>query len=428
MKSRQKTVFIDARFVCDRGKIDARRIAAYFTANGYHITTNPKDAGLIVFNCCGFSTAVAETGLRELKRYQQLGVELLVVGGLPETDTDALRQIYTGNSLSHKDLGTLDRFYPNHAVSIDEIEDQHTPWLTMDTTTLRARLRGFTLRHASTRKALFSTSDYILRHRVGDDYLILGNPMDLPTSDVFRLRISWGCLFNCSYCAIKNATGTFRSKPQEDCVQAFTSGLRDGYHTFHIIGVDPASYGHDIGLTYPQLLQQLCAQNGDYQFRLEAVHPAWAVKYQTELADLCRTSRIRAMSVPFQSSSPRILKLMNRYADLTKMKETLKKLKEAQPKMALATNVIVGFPTETDSEFHDTLNYIDEAGFDLGVIFPISLKPGTKASTIQPPIEPQEIKDRMTTAQTVLKKQGYGVVHIHGQGLWFGRPLKRTTT
>ena len=427
MKGSQKTVFIDARFVCDRGKIDARRIAKYFSANGYDIVAHPKDADVIVFNCCGFSTAVAETGLRELQRYQKYDAEILLVGGLPETDKDAIRRVFSGKSLSHKDLDRLDQLYPHHAVPISDIEDQHTPWLTLDTATPRSRLRSLYLRSTLTRKAYVSLVDFVLRNQIGDDYLILGNPMDLPTSDVFRLRISWGCTFNCSYCAITKATGKLKSKPLQDCARAFSSGLQEGFRIFHVIGVDPAGYGQDCGLTYPQLLQRLCSHDGEYRFRLEAVHPAWLVAYQHDLAELCRQGRIRAISVPFQSGSTRILHLMNRYADLEKTLEALTRIKQAGPDVALATNVIVGFPTETDEEFLDTLRFIEQANFDLGVIFPISLKPGKKAAMIQPRISSEVIQERMTVARKHLKEKNNRVVVMRGQGLWFGRPMKRSS-
>jgi tRNA A37 methylthiotransferase MiaB len=419
MRGIQKTVFIDARFVCDRGKIDAHRIAKYFTANGYRIVTRPKNADVIVFNCCGFSTAIVETGLKQLQRYKGYDAEILLVGGLPGTDKDAYLKMFSGKALIHKDLEKLDQFYPNHTVPIAKIEDQYAPWVTRSSASPWSLLMDLSL----IQKASFSIADFIFRHRIGEDYLILGNPRDLPTSDVFRLRISWGCTFNCSYCAIIKATGKLRSKPLQECVHAFTTGLQGGFRTFHIIGVDPAGYGQDCELTYPQLIHQLCTQDGNYRFRLEAVHPAWLVTYQYDLETVCRQGKIAAISVPFQSGSTRILHLMNRYADLEKLLEALHRIKAAWPSLAIATNVIAGFPTETDAEFLDTLRFIDQASIDLGVIFPISLKPGTKASTIEPRIPPETIQQRMTTAKKYLRKRNFGVVNIHGQGLWFGRPV-----
>jgi tRNA A37 methylthiotransferase MiaB len=422
MRGNQKTVFIDARFVCDRGKIDAHRLAKYFVANGYKIVPRPKNADIIVFNCCGFSTAIVKAGLQQLQRYKRYNADILLVGGLPETDKDAYRKVFNGKTLSHKDLEKLDQFYPNHAVSIAQINDQNTPWRTRFSATPGSFLRDLSL----IQKTSFSIADFIFRHRIGEEYLILGNPYDLPTSDVFRLRISWGCTFNCSYCAIIKATGKLRSKPLQDCVYEFTTGLQAGFHMFHVIGVDPAGYGQDCGLTYPQLLHRLCAQDGNYRLRLEAVHPAWLVRYQDELAMLCRHGKIAAISVPFQSGSTRILQLMNRYADLEKLLAALRRLKEAWPSLVLATNIIVGFPTETEAEFLDTLRFIDQADLDLGVLFPISLKPGTKAATIEPRISPETIQRRMSAAQQYLKERNYGVVRIRGQGLWFGRPLRHT--
>ena len=419
MRGIQKTVFIDARFVCDRGKIDAHRIAKYFTANGYKIVTRHKNADIIVFNCCGFSTAIVETGLKQLQRYKGYDAEILLVGGLPETDKDAYLKVFSGKAFSHKDLEKLDQLYPHHTVPITEIEDQHTPWVTRSSASPWSLLRDFSF----IQKASFSIADFILRHRIGEDYLILGNPLDLPTSDVFRLRITWGCTFNCSYCAIIKATGKLRSKPLQECVHAFTTGLQGGFQTFHIIGVDPAGYDQDCWSTYPQLLHHLCRQAGNYRFRLEAVHPAWLVTYQHALETIFRQGKIAAISVPFQSGSTRILHLMNRYADLKKLLEALHRMKEAWPSLALATNVIAGFPTETDEEFLDTLRFIDQANIDLGVMFPISLKPGTKASTIEPRISPETIQQRMTIAKKYLREKNFGVVNIHGQGLWFGRPL-----
>jgi tRNA A37 methylthiotransferase MiaB len=421
VKRNRKTVFIDARLVCDRGKLDAQRLAQYFTKNGYEIVQHPRKADVIIFNGCGFSKGIVQTGLQEIEQYKKFNGELIVIGGLPDADKEICQHMPSGKFLSHKNLGNIDLFFPTHAVHFSDIEDAHHPWLTLDKTTMRTQIKSLCYQSSLLKKVFVTPLDYYLRHKIGEHYLILGNPFDFPSDEIYRLRISWGCTFHCSYCAIRNATGNHQSKPFEQCVKEFSSGLRDGFQTFHVMSVDPGGYGRDIGSTYPSLLRALCEFEGGYQFRLEALNPAWLITYQKELEDIVNQGRICAVSVPFQSGSRRILQLMNRFSDTRKIMDALQRLKTISPEITIATNCILGFPTETNEEFLETLEFITKAEIDMGIIYPISLKPGSKAEMIHPHVSDDEIHRRIITARTYLSEEGYHLFTLPGNGIIFGR-------
>ncbi|MCU0850940.1 MAG: radical SAM protein [Candidatus Thermoplasmatota archaeon] len=421
LNKRRKTVFIDARLVCDRGKLDAQRVANYFSKNGYDFVQHPKNAQVIIFNVCGFSTGMVQTGLLEIEKYKKYNADLIIIGGLPGTDKEVCEKVSTGKFLSHENLGNIDSFFPEHSIHFADIDDANHPWLTLDTASVKKQIKTLCYRSSFLKKIVIAPIDYYVRQKIGEDYLILGNPFDFPSENIYRLRISWGCNFRCSYCAIRKATGDFRSKPFGQCVKEFESGLQKGFQTFHIMSVDPGGYGKDIGSTYPFLLQTLCEYEGEYRFRLEAVNPFWLVTYQHELEEIVKKGKIRAISVPIQSGSPRILQLMNRFSDIDKILTCLQRLKTISPSLTLATNGIIGFPTETNEEFHSTLNFIKESGIDMGYLYPISLKPGTKAESIHPHFPPREIYERIKFSRKFLSQNGYTSFLTPGHSIIFGR-------
>lgn len=117
------------------------------------------------------------------------------------------------------------------------------------------------------------------------------------------------------------------------------------------------------------------------------------------------------MSIAIQSGSYHVLKLMNRYSDLEKMIQVLSRLRKNHPEIIFNALYIVGFPSETEEDFHDTLSFIKTIGFTDGNIFPFSCKTGTKAEEIEPKIPKETIFKRMNYAKKYLRTLGYKVIY-----------------
>jgi len=120
-----------------------------------------------------------------------------------------------------------------------------------------------------------------------------------------------------------------------------------------------------------------------------------------------KKGKIVSLESAIQSGNPRILKLMHRFPDVKKIKESFSKLKNAYPNLLISTECINGFPSETREEFEETLNVVKDIGFDWGFIFPFSCRPGSEAENIEPKVSKKEILNRMNYARNYLKTIGY---------------------
>jgi len=122
-----------------------------------------------------------------------------------------------------------------------------------------------------------------------------------------------------------------------------------------------------------------------------------------------KREKIIRIGVPVQSGSNRILKLMNRFHDKDKIKESILRLKKVFPKLSLHTHIIVGFPTETEKDFLQTLNFIKDCQFSAGQLMPFSSKSGSEAADIEPKVPMDVIIKRLIYAKNFFKKEGYMV-------------------
>jgi tRNA A37 methylthiotransferase MiaB len=402
-----KRVFIGADKVCDRRKLDAQRTATYFTKNGYEIVTNPKKAESIIIFTCGVTNEVADISLNYVKKYMEYNGELIVAGCLPETDKKVLETIFTGKKFSAKEMEKIDMFFPNHEIKFHQITDTNIPWINIDETRLRDIFIKIIIRTKTGRRIYVSFLDFILKKILGKNYLIASQFMSILYSDYCIIRVSQGCSNSCAYCVAKKAIGSHKSKPLDECVKEFKIGLEKGYTNFVITGDDTGAYGVDIDSSFPELLDTLTKINGFYNITIHALNPNWVVKYIAELEPILRRGKIKIMSVPVQSGSDRILRMMHRFSGSKKMKEALVKLKKAYPGLVLDTHVIVGFPSETVDEFKESLEFIKEVGFDFGSLIPLSIRPDTEIVNITTRVSDLEIEKRVEIGRIYLNNLGY---------------------
>jgi tRNA A37 methylthiotransferase MiaB len=193
----------------------------------------------------------------------------------------------------------------------------------------------------------------------------------------FFIRICDGCMWNCTYCAIKRAVGDLRSKPIDICVKELKKGLSEGYTEFIIEADDSGAYGVDIGLTIVDLLKLMVKQKGDYKINLRSINPFWVVKYIDDLVLICKSGKIKGFQIPVQSGSPKVLKTMKRYTDTKKLAKALRQIRETGVK--LTTDIIVGFPGETKKDVELTFDFIKEANLDSIFLVPYARMKGTES-------------------------------------------------
>jgi len=405
--NKPKKIFIHANNVCERRKLDIRRIASYFTKNGYQIITNPRKTDIIILSTCGANDILTNYHLDNIKRFKKYHADLIVTGCIPDTDKGKFEKIYDGKFITTKNLEKIDTYFPDTKIKFNEIEDCNQPWITIDESKIHNVFKKLFMISVISKKLYVGFLDYLLKKFINEGHLLLDNLLDLPFDDFYTIRISEGCLGDCSYCSIKRALGRFQSKPFDQCITEFKKGLDAGFSNFFITAEDTGAYGKDIGKTFVDLLDELTKIKGNYNIGILEINPVWLIQQIDSFEGILKRGKIKAINVPVQSGSNRILKLMYRYSNSEKIQDVLLRLKKAHPDLILGTHVIVGFPTETEEEFKETLQLVKKTKINIGALIPISIKQDTVAENIEPKITQNEISRRLKYGKKYLNQLGY---------------------
>ena len=198
------------------------------------------------------------------------------------------------------------------------------------------------------------------------------------------LKVEDGCVNFCTYCIIPYARGPVRSLPKTAAVAQTAQLRQEGYRELVFTGIEISSWGHDLktGETLIDLLEAVSAAAGDMRLRLGSLEP------RTVTEDFCR----RAAQLPnlcphfhlsLQSGCDDTLRRMNRKYDTVRFYESVTLLRRYFDRPAITTDLICGFPGETEAEFDATLSFIEKCGFAAMHIFPYSIRPGTKAAAME---------------------------------------------
>ena len=218
------------------------------------------------------------------------------------------------------------------------------------------------------------------------------------------LKVEDGCVNFCTYCIIPYARGPVRSLPKAEAVAQTEQLRREGYRELVLTGIEISSWGHDLknGETLIDLLETVSSAAGNMRLRLGSLEP------RTITEDFCR----RAAKLPnlcphfhlsLQSGCDDTLKRMNRKYDTARFYESVRLLNQHFDRPAVTTDLITGFPGETEDEFSQTLAFIERCGFAAMHIFPYSIRPGTKAAAM-PQLTAAVKEDRAARAAEAARK------------------------
>ncbi len=229
------------------------------------------------------------------------------------------------------------------------------------------------------------------------------------------LPIHEGCLGVCSYCKTKQARGSLVSYPVRDIKLQLRSAVREGVKEVWLTSQDTGCYGLDSGSSFPELMDALLEEEGDFRIRIGMCNPDWVYMYKEELKEIFKDKRVfRFLHIPFQSGSDRVLRVMERNYSVEDFLYVCKELRAVFPDLTIATDVIVGFPSESDGEFEETVAVLGECAPDVVNVSRFWARPGTKAAGMKQ-VPTQVIKERgqrMTrVAHEVMKERN---------GFWLG--------
>ena len=208
------------------------------------------------------------------------------------------------------------------------------------------------------------------------------------------VSIMYGCNNFCTYCIVPYVRGRERSRKKEDILTECRCLIEQGCKEITLLGQNVNSYGKDLpdGVDFSDLLAEIAALPGDFLIRFMTSHPRDAGK---KLFDTMASSPkiAKQLHLPFQSGSSRVLKAMNRHYDREKYLELVRYAKSVMPDLVLTSDVIVGFPGETEEEFEETISLIQEVQYDSLFTFIFSPRVGTPAASMDDPT-PKEEKNR----------------------------------
>src|SRR6266540_1395798 len=204
------------------------------------------------------------------------------------------------------------------------------------------------------------------------------------------VQISMGCNSKCAYCIVPAVRGREQSRRPGEIVAEVTGLARDGVREVTLLGQNVNSYGRDVGSGFAELLRACDAVEGIERIRFTSAHPKDfrepVIAAMAECAAVCEHAHL-----PLQSGSTRILKAMRRTYSRERYLRLAEELRAAIPDLALTTDLIVGFPGETERDFEETLTAVEEVGYDGAFTFVYSPRQGTEAAMMAGQV-PEEVK------------------------------------
>lgn len=400
---------------CQMRALDSSRLHNYFILNHQQIVTTPDEADYNILVTCGVIRKQVESSFSLVEGYQNYKGELIVLGCVPAIAPDEFKNKFNVRFLSTKNLNEIDTFFPHFTLKFKDVPYAHEPYknhVEYDVFKERERKDGIeNLRDdfEFSRKFLAKCVS-TLKTKAGINVLKSDEK-----ADVCYLNIASGCLNKCAYCGIRSAIGPLKSKPLDICINEYKNLLAQGYRNFRIIADDLGAYGLDIHSSFAQLLHKLSETDKGLNVRwiFEDFNPKWLIRYQDDIYKYVKQKKIIEILCPLQSGNNRILKLMNRAYDINEVVELLLKFKKANPLITLISHAIVGFPTETEEEFNDTLLMLEKLNCDELTILGYHDSEGILSHDIEPKISHEVIQERLNKVRVLLQKLKTPVARVY---------------
>ncbi len=326
---------------CTRNKADGEIMEAILVRSGYELAETPESADYVVVNTCAVKDPTEKHMKDRIKQLLDSEKKVIVTGCLTHVNPSAIDPRVSG-ILGVK---SIDRI----AEAIDVAE------------------RG---------RKLISVEGW--RERSIDK---LELPRLWKSGVVFVVPISEGCLNACTYCATRFARGVLKSYKPELVVRWVKEALARGYREIQLSSEDTGCYGFDIGTNLPELLDEITAIEGDFRVRVGMMNPNHVIKTLDELIEAYGSGKVyKFLHLPVQSGNNEILRRMGRNYTVEEFEEIVREFRRKVPGLNLNTDIIVGFPGETDEAFENTLELVKRVRPDKINVSRYSPRPGTIAA------------------------------------------------
>ena len=347
---------------CQQNEADSEQIRGMLREMGYAFTEDTGVADVIVINTCA---------IREHAELRVLGN----VGALTHTKRRKPNQVIClcGCSMQEPHMAEKIRKSFRH---VDLVFGPHALW----------RFPELLQQVLLKKERVFATEQ-------SDGRIAEGLPVVRRGKIKAWVSIMYGCNNFCTYCIVPYVRGRERSREPEQILEEVRGLVAEGYKDITLLGQNVNSYGKDLdsNVDFADLLAQINDIPGDFLVRFMTSHPRDASQKLFETMARCDKVAPQ-LHLPVQSGSSRVLKAMNRHYDRETYLDEVRRLKELIPDIVLTSDIIVGFPGETEEEFEETLSLLEEVRFDSLFTFIFSPRVGTPAAKMDDPVPMTEKK------------------------------------
>ena len=333
---------------CRLNEAELERWSSEFIQKGHHVTSDSKDADIIVFNTCSVTAEADRKSRNQINKIHKANPDskLIVTGCYASLQPQQVAQ-HLGVDLviSNADKDSLTQ----QVQKTFDLVDLHAEQEIQSSLFARGRHRAF-------------------------------------------IKVQDGCRYRCSFCIVTLARGDERSQPVKSIVDEINRHHQQGVQEVVITGVHVGGYGSDLGTSLYELLSEILDKTTIPRIRLASVEP-WDLP--GNFFALFHDKRLMPhMHLPLQSGSDTVLRRMSRRCKTGEFSDLVGKAKSTIPGFNITTDLIVGFPGESDYEWNETLRYVEQLGFGHIHIFSYSPREGTKAATLEGQIARQVKKER----------------------------------
>ena len=361
-KGRTPAAYVET-YGCQQNEADSEKLRGFLVQSGYAITDSAEGADVVVMNTC----AIREHA--EQRVFGNLGALTHTKRRHPEQKIFLCGCMAGETKVSDR----IKKSFPH----VDGVFSTHHLW----------QFPEILWKILNQKKR-----QYYIEDEAGS--IAEGIPQVRDSKLKAWVSIMYGCNNFCTYCIVPYVRGRERSRKKEDILSECRRLIESGVKEITLLGQNVNSYGKDLdkNVDFSDLLAEIAAIPGDFLIRFMTSHPRDAGK---KLFDTMAASPkiAKQLHLPFQSGSSRVLKAMNRHYDREKYLEAVNYAKSVMPGLVLTSDVIVGFPGETEDEFEETISLIEQVRYDALFTFIFSSRTGTPAASMEDPT-PKEEKNR----------------------------------
>ena len=350
---------------CSASLADTEMIRGTIERGGYELTENSNEADLSVLVTCSVKSVTEQRMLSRIRALNQDGKKKLIVAGcLPKKGTSKIMMINPELSMIGPD--NVDRILP----------------------TIEKTLGG--------KQSISIESRKLVK---------LGFPRSRLNQVVGVIEISSGCVSSCTFCQVKLVKGVVFSYPEDRIVDETRLLLSQGVRELWLTSTDNAAYGRDTKTSLPRLIRKITSIPGSFKVRIGMMNPLLTRNMLYDLVDCFENGKVfKFIHLPVQSGSSRILGEMRRGYTVDDFYRTVATFRSSFPRITLSTDMIVGFPSETDSEFDESQDLIKRVRPDVVNISRFGARDGTMAASMDGQIDAAVSKDRSSRMTILVKK------------------------